>query len=180
MARPAPEQRQLPPIVLENRRIHFRNFAGAEGRFNNAGNRNFVVFLDTEEAEAMEKDGWPIRWLEPRDEDDGKAPILKVRVKWPKEGSKGRPPRVVLITGNGKTNLSEEMVSLLDWADIENVDLIVRAYHYDISGKTGVSAYVNSMYVTIREDELEKKYRDVPDSAAAVTVANEEETPPWE
>jgi hypothetical protein len=174
-------ERQLQPVVLEGRRIHFRNFAGAAGRYNNEGNRNFVVFLEEEEAKAMEADGWNIKWLQPRDEDDGPAPIVKVQVKWPREGSKGRPPRVILITGNGKTQLDEGMVSLLDWADIENVDLIVRPWRWEINGNTGISAYLNSMYVTIREDELEKKYRDVPDSAAESIVRNtSEEGPPWE
>ena len=172
-------EQQLQPILLENRRIHFRNFSGAAGRYNNEGNRNFVVFLDEDEARAMEADGWNIKWLKPRDEDDSPAPIVKVQVKWPKEGSKARPPRVILITSKGKTQLKEDMVELLDWADIENVDMIVRPWRWEINGNTGISAYLNSIYVTIREDELEKKYMDVPDSASSAIVLNDE-GPPWE
>jgi hypothetical protein len=84
------------------------------------------------------------------------------------------PPRIVLITSRGKTNLDESMVSLLDWADIENVDMIVRPYNWDVNGKTGIKAYVKSLYVTIREDELELKYLDVPDSGQSAIMAPEE------
>ena len=169
---------RLQPVVLENRRILFRNFAGEEGRFNAKGNRNFNVVLEPEEAEAMEKDGWNIKYLQPREEGDEPLPRLEVTVKFGKI-----PPRVILITSKGKTQLDEDMVSLLDWAEIENVDMIVRPYEWEVNGKTGVKAYLKSIYVTIREDELERKYMDVPDtpdSAAESIVTASEEGPPWE
>ena len=168
---------RLQPVVLEGRRILFRNFAGEEGRFNAKGNRNFNVVLEPEEAEAMLKDGWNIKYLQPREEGDEPLPRLEVTVKYGKI-----PPRVILITSKGKTQLDEDMISLLDWAEIENVDMIVRPYEWGpINGKTGVKAYLKSIYVTIREDELERKYMDVPDSAAdAIMAARTEEGPPWE
>jgi hypothetical protein len=166
---------RLQPVVLEGRRILFRNFAGEEGRFNAKGNRNFNVVLEPEEAEAMEKDGWNVKYLQPREEEDQPLPRLEVTVKFGKV-----PPRVILITSRGKTALDEDMVKLLDWAEIENVDLIVRPYEWTVNEKSGVKAYLKSIYVTIREDELEKKYMDVPDSAAESIVASAEEGPPWE
>ena len=166
---------RLQPVLLENRRILFRNFAGEEGRFNAKGNRNFNVVLEPEEAEAMEKDGWNIKYLQPREEEDAPLPRLEVTVKFGKI-----PPRVILITSRGKTQLDEDMVKILDWAEIENVDMIVRPYEWEVNGKTGVKAYLKSIYVTIREDELERKYMDVPDSAAEAIVTPSEEGPPWE
>lgn len=166
---------RLQPVVLENRRILFRNFEGLEGRFNAKGNRNFNVILEPEEAQAMAEDGWNIKYLQPREEGDEPLPRLEVTVKFGKI-----PPRIILITSKGKTQLDEDMVKILDWAEIENVDMIVRPYEWDVNGKTGVKAYLKSIYVTIREDELEKKYMDVPDSAAEAIMAPREEGPPWE
>lgn len=170
---------RLQPVLLEGRRILFRNFSGEEGRFNAKGNRNFNVLLEPEEAESMAKDGWNIKYLQPREEEEDPTPQarLEVTVKWPKPGSKARPPRVILITAKGKTKLEEDMVSLLDWADIENVDMIVRAYEWTVNEKSGVKAYLNSIYVTIREDKLERKYMDVPDSAAGSIITSTPDEP---
>lgn len=177
----ASTQVRIQPVVMENRRILFRNFSGLEGKYNNKGNRNFCVTLTDEEAEAMERDGWNVKWLLPREEGDAAQAYLKVRVKFPDPDSKARPPRVIMITSRGKTPLDESMVSILDWAEITNVDLIFRAWQYDIGGRQGLSAYLNAIYVTIREDELEKKYADVPDSAASSLEVHEgSEKPPWD
>lgn len=147
-------------LVVENARIGFRNFSGKEGKFNPAGRRNFCVFLEREMGEQLEKDGWNIRWLEPRDETEDRQAYLQVAVSYD-----NIPPKIVLVTSHGKTQLDESSVNLLDWAEITNVDLIIRPYNWTVNGKEGVKAYVKSMYVTIAEDNFENKYLDVPDSA---------------
>jgi hypothetical protein len=156
-------------ITLEDRKVLFRNFAGEEGRYNAKGKRNFNVTLAPDEAERMMADGWNVRILQPREEEDVPQAILKVNVNY--NGRK--PPRVVLITSRGKTNLSEADIGLLDWAEIVTVDLIVNPYNYEAQGTTGTTAYLDSLYVTIREDELELKYLDVPDSAAGALMEPE-------
>ena len=168
---------RLQPVVLEDRRILFRNFSGEEGRYNAKGKRNFNVLLTDEEAQAMLADGWNVKWLQPREDGDTPQARLEVSVHYGKN-----PPRVILITSRGKTPLDESMVSLLDWAEIQTVDMIVRPYEWEVSEKRGVKAYLKSIYVTIREDELEKKYLDVPDSATTAIVEKNqaEEGPPWD
>jgi hypothetical protein len=63
-----------------------------------------------------------------------------------------------MITSAGRTPISEEMVETLDYADISLVDLIARGYEWDVNGKKGIKAYLQSMFVTIQEDPLEQKY----------------------
>lgn len=147
-------------VVMENVRIIFRNFAGREGMYNREGDRNFCVLLDTDTADAMLKDGWNVKALRARDEDEEDQPYLQVSVNF-----KGKPPRVVMITSRGRTTLHEDEVELLDWADIQNVDLIVRPYEWAVNGKTGVKAYLQSIFVTIEEDALELKYAEINDVA---------------
>jgi hypothetical protein len=147
-------------VLMEGMRIIFRNFSGKEGQYNREGDRNFAVLLDDPIAERMASDGWNVKWLKPRedlDEEEAAQAYLPVSLNF----AKGRPPRVVMITSRGRTNLDENMVELLDWADITNVDLIVRPYEWTVSGKSGIKAYLQSIYVTIEEDELEKKYAEL-------------------
>ncbi len=159
-------------IAFENARIGFRNFSGKEGRYNPKGRRNFCIFIekedkaghrviDHERAEQLRAEGWNVRYLNPRNDEEDPMPYLQVSVRFD-----NIPPTIILVTGSGQSKLCEEEVSLLDWADITNVDLIVTPYVYDINGKHGIKAYCKSLYVTIEEDEFEKKYRDIPSSAA--------------
>ena len=146
-------------VVMEGVRIIFRNFAGREGMYNREGDRNFCVLLDHETAELMARDGWNVKVLKARDEDEEDQPYLQVSVNF-----KGRPPRVVMITSRGRTTLHEDEVELLDWADIRTTDLIVRPYEWAVNGKTGIKAYLQSIFVTIEEDALELKYNDIDEA----------------
>ena len=147
-------------ITIEDARILFRNFSGKEGQYNRAGDRNFAVLLDDGVAQELANEGWNVKYLKPREEGDEPQAYVQVTASY-----KGRPPRVVLITIRGRTNLDEDTIDVLDWCDIKHVDLMLNPYHWEVNGKTGIKAYLHSIYVTIVEDELELKYADVPDSA---------------
>jgi hypothetical protein len=157
-------------VTLQDVRLIYRNFAGkAIPPYNPEGARNFCVVLDDLKlAEAMGKDGWNVKFPVPRDDEDDRAPHLKVIVKYRNiKGELTRPPRVVLITSRGKTELDEDTIASLDYANIKNVDLIVRPYEYKTaSGQEGISAYLQSIYVTIEEDELELKYAALDNQGA--------------
>lgn len=145
-------------VMMEDVRIIFRNFAGKEGQYNREGDRNFAVLLDEDVATAMAKDGWNVKWLKAREEGDEEQAYLQVSVNF-----KGRPPRIVMITSRGRNHLGEDEIELLDWADIRTVDMIVRPYEWAVNGKTGVKAYLQSIFVTIEEDALELKYAGIDD-----------------
>jgi len=147
-------------IIIENARIIFRNFSGKEGKYNPKDTKNFCVVLDHETASSLKSDGWNIRELKPRDEQDDSQAYLPVAVSFDSRF----PPKVIMVTSRGKTALDDDTIKMLDWADIDNLDLIIRPYNWETNGGKGVKAYLKSMYVTITEDEFEQKYMDAPEN----------------
>lgn len=163
-------------LMIENAQIIFRNFAGKEGMYNAEGDRNFCVLLDTDLAKKLQEDGWNIKTLKARDDDPDAEPqaYIQASVKYRgRNGNTVRPPTIVMITSKGRTPLNEEECEILDWVDIANVDLILRPFQWAVSGKTGVKAYLKSIYITIMEDELQLKYADVPEIASNGALAIE-------
>ena len=150
----------------------FRNFAGNKTKYNREGNRVFNVAFSEEVAKGLTAEGWNVKVLEPRDEDEKPKFFLKVSLRFkPRTDAErrrqpfdARDPRVVMVTSRGKTRLSEDEVSIIDWADVLKADIRVNQYAYEMDdGGSGVSAYCDSLFVTIAEDNLENKYFDVPD-----------------
>lgn len=144
-------------LELSNVKIGYRNFSGNEGPYNQEGERSFSIFLDEDTAREVFDDGWNVKWPKPnpniKEEEDRRLPYLSVSVRFDKI-----PPKVVLIVGDKITKLDEEGVKTLDYAEIDNVDVIVTPSHWSVNGKTGIKAYLRSIYVTLREDRFTEKY----------------------
>jgi hypothetical protein len=144
-------------VLIENAHIIFPNFAGRESQYNQAGARNFCVLLDPELANDMAEDGWNVKSLKPRDEEDVEQAYIQVSAKY----DKGQPPRIVLISSQGRTDIGEHEVEMLDWVEMSNIDLIFRAYPWSVNGKSGIKAYLKSAFITLEEDALESKYSQI-------------------
>lgn len=140
-------------LEIENARIIFRNFKGEASQFNAKGDRNFCVILDKETADILKADGWNVKPLRSREEDEEPEFYMQVKVNF-----NGRPPKVVKIKRGKPIELDEDSVSNLDDADIEHVDLIINPYQWNVNGKSGIKAYLKSGYFTIAEDRFESKY----------------------
>jgi hypothetical protein len=152
-------------IKIENTRLVFRNFRGAEDRYNPAGTISFGAVIPAELALQLKEDGWNPKQFNRRPDDDPEMEPewwLPIKAKY----DHPRPPRIVIVTTKGRRTIPEDEVETLDAYEIQTVDLIVRPFPWtNPRGDTGISAYLQTMYVTIVEDELDEKYADIPEQS---------------
>lgn len=150
-------------LMLENAKIQWRNFSGDAKPFNDAGKRNICIMLDPDQAEALEAEGWPIKYAKPLEEGGPVRPFIKADIKYTERSQ----PKIKMITSRGMQTMDADTVFALDYVGMANVDLVIRPFKWEFGGKEGVKAMLNSLYMTIREDELDRKYADVPEIDAS-------------
>lgn len=130
-------------LQIDDARIIYRNFAGRGDKYNREGDRNFAVVIPDEEmARELTNLGWNVKIKPPREDGDDPFMFLPVKVKFNDRG-----PNVYLKTGNVQNRLDEESVGLLDNIDIIGVDLDIRPFDWDVNGKQGRTAYLQSIRV---------------------------------
>lgn len=160
------EPRNFGKISVENALITSRNFGGdkEQGRYAKPGRRSFTLIIeDPGMAEYLLSNGANLGYREPSKEGESPRWYLKILLNY----ANGRAPRIYIYEDDRETLITEDTVSILDSADIVNVDLVFRMYQpRDPSrqwttkdGRIGASAYLDVMYVTIDVDPFASKYR---------------------
>lgn len=138
-------------------RIIFRNFSGEESKFNKKGDRNFgLIIEDAQLADRMRAEGWNIKVLPARNEDEEPKHWVKVTARFD-----NIPPKIVKKCGNVQTRLDEETVGDLDYDEFAKVDITITPSNWSVNGGSGIKAYVKTMYVTLVQDELSSIYEEV-------------------
>ena len=141
-------------LQIDDARIIYRNFSGAPSKFNREGDRNFAVIIpDQETADDLIREGWNVKIKPPRDDDDSPFMYLPVKIKFNDRG-----PSVYLKSGRNRTKLDEEDVCCLDNVDILSVDLDIRPYDWEVNGKEGRTAYLQSILVTQEVDRFAERF----------------------
>lgn len=147
-------------LQIDDARIVYRNFSGAPSKFNREGDRNFAVVIETQEqADALIEEGWNVKIKAPRDEGEDPFIYLPVKIKFNDRG-----PSVYLRSGKAMRKLSEDTVDILDNVDILSVSMDLRPYDWEVNGKSGRTAYLQSINVTQEVDRFADIYAEVNDS----------------
>lgn len=146
-------------LKIEGGQIIFKNFSGKGSAFNREGDRNFCVVINEVLANDLKFDGWNVKPLKKRDEDEDQSYILQVKVNV--DGD--YPPKIYMITGRKKTVLEGDEVGELDFANVTSCDLIISPFEWQVNGKTGIKAYLKTLYAVCEVDEFANKYDFNPD-----------------
>ena len=141
-------------LQIDDAKIIFKNFEGRGDKFNREGDRNFSLLIeDPNTADALVKEGWNVKIKPGRDEDEEPFMRLPVKVKFTEYG-----PNVYLRTLDRVNKLDEESISCLDNIDIGSVNMDIRPYDWEVNGRTGRTAYLQSMEVVQRIDRFSARY----------------------
>lgn len=143
-------------LQIDEARIIYRNFSGAPSKFNREGDRNFAVVINDEEIkDALIEEGWNVKIKAPREEGDEPFMYLPVKIKFNERG-----PKVYLKSGKATNRLDEESINCLDHVDIVSVDMDIRPYDWEVQGKTGRTAYLQSIWVTQEVDRFADRFAE--------------------
>ena len=144
-------------LQIDDAKIIFKNFEGRGDKFNREGDRNFSLLIeDPETAQALLDKGWNVKIKPARDEDEGDFMRLPVKVKFTDYG-----PSVYLKSGDNVNRLDEESIACLDNIDIESVDMDIRPFDWEVNGREGRTAYLQSLHVTQRIDRFAARYANM-------------------
>ena len=139
---------------IDGRDLIFKNFEGRGDKFNREGDRNFSLRIrEAETADALAKEGWNVRIKPARDEDEDDFMRLPIKVKFTDYG-----PKVYLWSGNNRVELDEESIGCLDNIEIDRVNMDVRPYNWVVNGRTGRTAYLQTIEVFQRTNRFEERY----------------------
>ena len=167
-------------LVFNEARIVFRNFAGIESKSNRAGARNFSVVIPNKEAAvALYNDGWNVA-VKPQTPEDreaikmGKNLIEKIAIleangsaddalyhlKCNVNMDSRKAPKIYVVAGQKKKPIlqTKDTVAQIDVLDILYCDIVIHPYLWDGPMGSGMTAYLDTMYVVVNADPFADKY----------------------
>ena len=150
-------------FVDANIKWGFSHFDGKANGFNEEGDHNFTIIVPEDRVKELQDAGWNVKFKEGREEGDPGEWILKVNISY-----RLRAPQVYLVhddpNNEGKKRMMKADESDLDQIrrdSTDQIDCIITPHRWVNGNRTGVSAYVKEMYVTIRKSRLAMMYDDV-------------------
>lgn len=137
-------------LQIDDARIIYRNLRGEGSKYNREGDRNFALLIPSQEiADDLIERGWNVKIKPPREEGEDPFMYLPIKVKF-----NGNGPHIYVQSGRATNQLDEEEVGEIDDLDISSVNLDIRPYEWEVNGKTGRTAYLQSMLVVQNIDRF--------------------------
>ena len=145
-------------INIYDGEIAYSNFSGRPTQFNpNGGVRTVTFVIPPDIADSLIADGWHIR---EQIFDDGTSRfLLEAKITFKTRTGQIRDPKIFIIRNDGVIHITEDTVSTLDRMEIVNAEAVIGPFYWDWGGKSGITAYVNSLYITVKENPIDEKYR---------------------
>ena len=147
-------------LKIKNPEIFQINFAGRITDRNPNGRRQFSWKIPTDElAEQLKADGWNV-WYTKESEKYGESrPCIDVEIRYHQEKElQYLNPKIYKVTSKKKTLLTEDLVADLEKDEIIDIDLWINPSYWNVNGKSGIKAYVDTMWITVEEDDTIEKY----------------------
>ena len=132
--------RKVDDIYITEGEIAYSNFSGRPTQFKPEGGVRTVTFVI------------------PHD-----IAMLEAKFTFRTRNGQPRDPKIFIVRNDRLVHMTEETIDTLDRADILSVDADLGASHWEYGGRTGITAYINSMYVTIKDNPVDEKYRKMLD-----------------
>lgn len=155
------EYKNIPDLKIENAELVFKpNFSGEVTEYNRLGYPQFNVRVPDALVESLKADGWNVQaWPKEPDEDRDQIWHILVTVRY--DGY--NPPSVFLVAPNGKKtaiDTKEAFTKKMPGTKFSNIDLIIHPYQWEVNGKSGVKAYLQTGYFVIDPDPFADKYAE--------------------
>lgn len=165
-------------IEIEDGEIIFRNFSGKITDYNPKGLRTVTFIIPDDIKDKLIADGWNVRLYVPKN-DPERPPvyILEATITYRDKDGKPKDPKIFIVKPDGLLHVTEDMAFALDTYDIVKVDAVLGPYYWEQGGRKGIRPYVNKMYVIIKEDRFDKKYRDYIDQMNQSVVPADDDLP---
>lgn len=160
--------RELPLLNIEDLEyVYQTNFAGAaRPPYDEEGDRYFNAKIDPTIAEALQRDGWNVKWTKPGKnasqeviDDFVPEPYIVVAL-----GFKFRPPTIIMIRNGNPTVITEKTVALLDSTEFDKIDCVIRARYWEGPNGSGYKAWLAEFYGTVELSDIGSKYAHLLDA----------------
>lgn len=148
-------------INITDGEIAYSNFAGRPTTYRPEGGVRTVTFvIPNDLAQQLIVDGWNIR-EQTFVNDPEREPryLLEASFTFRTRTGQPRDPKIFIVRPDSLVHVTEETADALDRADIIKVDAVLAPYYWEHGNRKGIRAYVNSLYITIKENPIDEKYR---------------------